>query len=94
MAKDGQQAVELHAAAAFDLILMDLRMPRMDGVDAGRAIRSREEAAGRHTPMLALTASGTDECRQACVEAGMDGYLLKPIRESQLLETLAAIGHN
>mgnify|MGYP000923129120 CR=1 FL=1 len=94
VAKDGQQAVELHAAAAFDLILMDLRMPRMDGVDAGRAIRSREEAAGRHTPMLALTASGTDECRQACAEAGMDGYLLKPIRESQLLETLAAIGHH
>ncbi len=94
VAKDGQQAVELHAAVAFDLILMDLRMPRMGGIDAGRAIRSREESAGRHTPMLALTASGTDECRQACAEAGMDGYLLKPIRESQLLETLAAIGHH
>jgi two-component system, sensor histidine kinase and response regulator len=91
IANDGQYALDLHAAAEFDLILMDVQMPRMDGIEATRWIRQREQQSGRHTPVVGLSATCTDEGRRASIEAGMNAYLLKPIRDEQLFETIERI---
>jgi CheY-like chemotaxis protein len=76
---DGQQALNLLQDHAFDLVVMDMRMPVMDGVEAARKIRSGESSAGRHLPILALTADAFDEDRNQCMQAGMDGFLSKPV---------------
>jgi CheY-like chemotaxis protein len=73
---------------AIDLIVMDLRMPVMDGLSATRMIRSLEGAAGR-TPILALTANVLPEDRRNCLAAGMDGFLRKPIRCEELYQAVA-----
>jgi two-component system sensor histidine kinase/response regulator len=70
----------------YDLVLMDLRMPNVDGLTA--TLRIRQSAAGRHIPIIALTASAMAEDRRACDEAGMSGFLAKPIRPSQLMQAL------
>jgi two-component system sensor histidine kinase/response regulator len=75
--------------ADFDVIFMDVQMPVMNGLDATRAIRVREGALGRHTPIVALTAHAIKGDREMCLEAGMDDYLSKPIQTSQLREVLA-----
>ena len=76
IAGDGAEAVECARANAYDLILMDLRMPRMDGIAATGAIRALPQH--RNTPILAVTASGFKEDRQKCFDAGMNGYISKP----------------
>ena len=91
IAKDGEQAVRLYASAEFDLILMDMQMPRMNGPEASRAIRQSERGSARRTPIVALTANSTEDGYRACCDAGMDGYLIKPIRESQLMDMVAGI---
>jgi CheY-like chemotaxis protein len=91
IAKDGEQAVILHTSAEFDLILMDMQMPRMNGPEASRAIRQRERGSARRTPIVALTANSTEEGYRSCCDAGMDGHLIKPIRESQLMDMVAGI---
>ncbi|MGV3617719.1 MAG: ATP-binding protein [Fimbriimonas sp.] len=88
VAEDGAQAVRFAREGRFDLILMDLQMPVLDGLSAARAIR----AAGNHTPMVALTANVFEEHRQACAEAGMDGHLSKPFRVEDLRGVLATYG--
>lgn len=94
IAKDGEQAVNLHTSAEFDLILMDMHMPRMNGLEASRAIRQRERGSASRTPIIALTADSTDEAYRACRDAGMDGYLAKPIHESQMADMVASITKN
>jgi CheY-like chemotaxis protein len=86
---DGDEAVDAVRTATFDLVLLDVQMPRMSGPDAARAIRSLPGAA-RGLRVLALTAAGTDEDRAVCQEAGMDGFLLKPVRRAQLRDVLEA----
>ena len=85
----GRQAVDAIDATAFDLILMDVQMPEMDGLEATRRIRSKERAAGcRQTPIIALTAHAIKGDRERCLEAGMDDYLSKPIVTDHLAQAI------
>jgi len=80
---NGRAAVDAFEHGRYDIILMDQQMPEMDGLEATAAIR-RHEGAGRHTPILALTASAMDEDRERCVAAGMDDFLSKPLASKVL----------
>ena len=80
---DGAQAVQRIAVERFDLVLMDCSMPVMDGYDATRTVRKLGTAHGK-VPIIALTANALPEDRQKCIEAGMDGYLAKPLRMAEL----------
>lgn len=75
---EGAEAVEMAADVPFDVILMDVRMPGMDGLEATRRIRAAEASYGRHTPIIAVTASAFTDDREECFQAGMDDYLGKP----------------
>jgi len=85
----GAEVLELFPREDFDLILMDIQMPVMNGYDATRAIRAREWNTGRHVPVIALTAHAMQGDRQICLDAGMDDYLSKPIQTRNLRDTLA-----
>ncbi len=87
--EDGAQAVEAARAGGYDLILMDVHMPVMDGLDATRAIRALDGEAGR-VPIIALTANVQPEQVQRCREAGMDDHVGKPIQVAELLRVIAA----
>jgi CheY-like chemotaxis protein len=91
IAKDGVEALEKVSLDSFDLILMDVQMPNMSGLEATAAIRKLEEASGLHTPILALTAHAMEGDRERCIEAGMDDYLSKPIHASHLLAKIHAL---
>ncbi|MGJ5820809.1 two-component regulator propeller domain-containing protein [Paludibaculum fermentans] len=81
---DGKQAVDKISAQPFDVILMDVQMPGMDGLEATRQIRSLEAALGGHVPILALTANAMKGDEGSCLEAGMDGFLTKPYEAEKL----------
>ena len=91
VAENGREAVEAAQREAFDLILMDVQMPVMSGLEAARAIREHEQSTGQHTPIIALTAHAMVGYREKCLEAGMDGYLSKPIHVHELTETIQAM---
>jgi len=87
LADDGRQAVDAFQAGRFDLVLMDVQMPEMDGFEAVAAIRALEHAEGRpHTPIVAVTAHAMVGDRERCLEAGMDAYLSKPLRRQLLFD--------
>jgi two-component system, sensor histidine kinase and response regulator len=90
-AADGVEAVEISRSESFDLILMDVQMPEMDGFEAARRIRQAEHETGRHTPIVALTAHAMDGDRERCLEAGMDDYLSKPLKKADMLALLRQI---
>jgi CheY-like chemotaxis protein len=85
-ADNGQQAVDLFAAQPWDLVLMDVQMPVMGGMEACRLIRS-QEAPGAHTPIIAMTANAMESDKDDCLAAGMDAHLAKPF-SSQTLQSL------
>jgi CheY-like chemotaxis protein len=87
-AVNGAEAVALHERERFDLILMDVHMPELDGLAATRAIRDREGGRGEHIRIVALTASAMQEDRRECLAAGMDAYLTKPIRPQDLHDVI------
>ena len=84
VAANGREAVAASRREPFDLVLMDVQMPEMDGFEATATIRQAEEAAGRHLPIFAMTAHAMKGDAERCRAAGMDGYLPKPIRPADL----------
>jgi PAS domain S-box-containing protein len=88
VAGNGREAVTLTQAGAFDLVLMDIHMPEMDGLEASAAIRALERATGEHVAIVAMTALAMAGDREKCLQAGMDGYLAKPIRPAELFAAL------
>jgi signal transduction histidine kinase/CheY-like chemotaxis protein/HPt (histidine-containing phosphotransfer) domain-containing protein len=91
VARTGTEAVALWQRERFDVVLMDVQMPEMDGFAATRAIRSLEAARGGHTPIIAVTAHAMEGDRQRCLAAGMDGYVCKPLRVEALFQTIAQL---
>ncbi len=85
---DGRGAVEAARAGGFDIALLDVHMPEMDGLEATAAIRALESETGGHLPIAAVTARAQKGDREACLAAGMDGYLTKPIRVAELVEVM------
>ena len=85
---NGREAVEKSHAERFDLILMDVQMPEMDGLTATASIRAREKATGLHVPIIAMTAHALKGDREKCLAAGMDDYITKPIHSAELFETI------
>lgn len=88
VAENGRKALEAMARERFDVVLMDLQMPEMDGFEAVARIRANERASGDHIPVIAMTAHALKGDEEACLAAGMDGYISKPIRTSELFATL------
>ena len=88
---NGQQALDQLARESFDLILMDVQMPVMDGLTATRLLREQEKGHGQHIPVIALTANAMKGDCEECLEAGMDLYIPKPIRFENLLEAISRI---
>jgi CheY-like chemotaxis protein len=84
LAGDGREAVAALDRARFDIILMDIQMPEMNGFEATAAIRERERRSGDHVPIIAMTAHAMKGDRELCLQAGMDAYLSKPIRAEEL----------
>ncbi|GEM_PF-1961301 len=94
IAENGRQAVERWQDTRYDVILMDAQMPDLDGLEACREIRRRERREGRaRTPIIALTAHAFDDDRRACLDAGMDDYLTKPLSIDELDRALRRICH-
>ena len=88
LARNGREAVAAVQEEAFDLVLMDIQMPEMDGFEATAAIRQAERGTGRHQTIVAMTAHAMKGDDQRCIDAGMDGYLAKPIRGPELYALL------
>ena len=84
LANNGREALALAGEGAFDLLLLDVHMPEMDGFQVVQAIRERERTAGGHLPVIALTARSRKEDRERCLAAGMDDFLAKPIQAANL----------
>ncbi len=90
IATNGKEALDLAIRDPFDLILMDVQMPVMDGIEATIAIRAAEAGTGRHLPIIAMTAHAMKEDRDRCLEAGMDDFLTKPVLQDKLWSVITA----
>jgi CheY-like chemotaxis protein len=91
LAETGRQALEAMEQRTFDLILMDVQMPEMDGLEATRAIRQREKGSGRHVPIIAVTANAMTGDREQCLQAGMDDYVAKPLAGKTLFDVIEGL---
>ena len=91
VANNGREAVSRVFEQSFDLVLMDVQMPEMDGFEATKCIREQEQQRGGHIPIVAMTAHAMKGDRERCLDAGMDEYISKPIRIQQLLEKVSKV---
>jgi CheY-like chemotaxis protein len=91
VAENGKVAIDLWESNSFDLILMDLQMPVMDGLTATKVIRSLERERGGHIPIIAMTAHALKGDRERCIAAGMDDYLSKPVRKQTLTDVIQSV---
>ena len=91
VAGDGREALAALEKDNFDVVLMDIQMPEMDGFEATAAIRQKEKFSGRHIPIIAMTANALKGDQERCLEAGMDAYIAKPIRTKELFAAIEAI---
>jgi CheY-like chemotaxis protein len=88
---NGRHAIDALAENEFDIILMDVEMPEMDGISATKEIRRREQDSKQHIPIVAVTAHAIVGDRERCLEAGMDDYLSKPVRINEIRAMLTKI---
>jgi CheY-like chemotaxis protein len=91
MVVNGREAVDALGCGSFDLVLMDLQMPEMDGFEATAAIRALEQSTGSRVPIVALTAHAMEGDRQRCLDADMDGYVSKPIDAGELFAVIEQV---
>jgi CheY-like chemotaxis protein len=91
VACNGREALESLDNGDYDLVLMDVQMPEMDGFAATQEIRRKEQGTGRHTPVVAMTAHAVKGDRERCLEAGMDDYISKPLQPHQMMETIERV---
>ena len=91
IAGNGREALDLLEKTSFDMVLMDVQMPEVDGYGATAAIREREKLSGRHLPILAVTAHSRPDELQRCLAAGMDGCVTKPIHEADLWDAMHGV---
>ena len=91
VANNGEEAVAAIGRETFDVVLMDVQMPVMDGFQATARIREREQTTGKHQQIVAMTAHAVKGDRERCLAAGMDGYVSKPIRNSELFSAIEAV---
>src|SRR5205807_2804681 len=94
VANDGKEAVAKFDQSAFDLVLMDVQMPEMDGLMATSMMRMREQETSGHTAIIAMTAHAMKGDRERCIKAGMDGYISKPINPERLFQTIHEVLSN
>jgi signal transduction histidine kinase/DNA-binding response OmpR family regulator len=91
VANNGREALAALERQTFDVVLMDVEMPEMDGLEATAAIRAGEQTSGGHIPIIAMTAHALKGFEERCLEAGMDGYITKPIKPDQLFRIVEAV---
>jgi PAS domain S-box-containing protein len=91
VAGTGREALDWLARETFDVVLMDVQMPEMDGFEATRLIREREQETGQHVPIVAMTAHAMKGDRERCLHEGMDGYISKPLRPQELFEAVEGL---
>ena len=87
---DGEKAVKAFKEAEFNIVLMDVQMPTMNGYEATKEIRKYENENGKHTPIIALTAYAMQSDKELCIEAGMDDYISKPFKRQQFLDAITS----
>ena len=89
--ENGLHAIKSCENEQFDLIMLDVQMPEMDGLETARIIRARERSGAGHMPLIAVTAHAMNGDKERCLEAGMDGYLTKPIQLGQLFAAIEQV---
>jgi CheY-like chemotaxis protein len=94
VACNGKEALAASEREPFDLILMDIHMPEMGGLEATACIREKEQGTNSHLPIIALTARAMKGDREKCIEAGMDGYISKPIDVDELFHSIYSLAQN
>ncbi|BCS52237.1 response regulator [Geobacter sp. SVR] len=91
LAENGLKGVEMWGKENYDLVLMDIQMPYMNGFEATRVIREKEATRGGHTPIIAVTAHALSEDREQCLAKGMDAYISKPVDFKKCFETIGRL---
>ena len=91
VAEDGLIGVEMWEKGEYDLVLMDVQMPRMNGFEATSTIREKERTRGGHIPIVAITAYALEKDKEECLAAGMDAYMSKPIDFKKCIEMIHAL---